>query len=67
DIAAITRPERYFLLATTGDEVLDYREAVALYRDARQCVVEGGDHGFSDFAGRVDAVIAFCDETAEPV
>lgn len=67
DIAAITRPERYFLLATTGDEVLDYRKAVALYRDARQCIIEGGDHGFSDFGRHVDAVIAFCDGSAEPV
>lgn len=67
DIAAITHPERYFLLATTGDEVLDYREAVALYRGAHQCIIEGSDHGFSDFGGYIDEVIAFCDGTAEPV
>jgi predicted esterase YcpF (UPF0227 family) len=24
-------------------------------------VIEGGDHGFSDFANHVDAVMDFCD------
>jgi predicted esterase YcpF (UPF0227 family) len=30
-VEKITRPERYFLLAATGDEVLDWREMVAHY------------------------------------
>jgi predicted esterase YcpF (UPF0227 family) len=30
-VARITRPERYFLIAATGDEVLDYRDMVAHY------------------------------------
>jgi predicted esterase YcpF (UPF0227 family) len=54
-------PARYFLLVETGDEVLDFRHAVAKYRGARQLVIEGGDHGFSDFANHVDAVMDFCD------
>ncbi|MBI2313058.1 MAG: esterase [Betaproteobacteria bacterium] len=58
-VPAITRPERYLLLATTGDEVLDYREAVGKYRGARQVVVEGGDHGFSNFADYLDLVLEF--------
>ncbi|HEY9447346.1 MAG TPA: YqiA/YcfP family alpha/beta fold hydrolase [Burkholderiales bacterium] len=52
-------PERYLLLVTTGDEVLDYRQAVARYRDCRQIIVPGGDHGVSNFARHVDAVLAF--------
>ena len=35
-VARITRPERYFLLAATGDEVLDYRDMVAHYTGAHQ-------------------------------
>ena len=35
-VAAITRPERYYLIAATGDEVLDYREMLAHYLDRRQ-------------------------------
>ena len=52
-------PQRYLLMVETGDEVLDYRQAVARYRGARQHVVEGGDHGFSDFAAHLAPVMAF--------
>ena len=60
EVPAITRPDRYFLMIETGDEVLDYREAVARYRGCRQLVVEGGDHGFSDFGQYLDTVLEFC-------
>ena len=53
-------PERYLLMVETGDEVLDYRHAVERYRGAKQLVIEGGDHGFSDFETHVDAVFEFC-------
>lgn len=52
-------PERYFLLVETGDEVLDYREAVARYAGARQIVVEGGDHALESFADQIPAVLEF--------
>ena len=53
-------PERYLLMVQTGDEVLDYREAVERYRGARQQVFEGGDHGFSSFGEHLDAALRFC-------
>ena len=59
----ITRAERYFLLAATGDEVLDYRSMVAHYHGARQHVIEGSDHGISEFKAYVDEVLAFCRPT----
>jgi predicted esterase YcpF (UPF0227 family) len=59
-VAHITRPERYFLLAATGDEVLDYRDMVAHYAGARQHVIQGSDHAVSEFAQYVDQVLAFC-------
>lgn len=58
-VPAITRPERYFLVAAQGDEVLDWREMVAFCRGARQKVLPGGDHGLSDFADHLDEVLAF--------
>ena len=58
-VARITRPERYFLLVRTGDEVLDWREAVAFYGGAWQYVVGGGDHGWADFASEIPAVLRF--------
>jgi len=59
-IEKITRPERYFLIAATGDEVLDYRDMVAHYAGARQHVIEGSDHAISEFPQYVDEVLAFC-------
>ena len=59
----ITGPERYFLIAATGDEVLDYRDMVKHYAGARQHVIDGSDHGITEFAEVVqyrDAVLAFC-------
>lgn len=56
----ITRPERYFLVAATGDEVLDWREMVAHYPGAPQCIIDGGDHGISDFEAYLDRVLSFC-------
>ena len=59
EVPVITRPERYWLLVETGDEVLDYRHAVEKYAGARQTVLEGGDHGFSRWGDYLDAVIAY--------
>lgn len=61
----ITQAERYFLLAATGDEVLDWREMVAKYAGARQTVIEGSDHGISDFECYIGQVLAFCGIDAE--
>ena len=59
-IASITRPERYLLLVQSGDEVLDYREAVSLYAGAWQSVEGGGDHGFAGFDRQVAVILRFC-------
>ncbi len=59
-IDAITCPERYFLIAATGDEVLDWQEMVGHYPRARHRIIKGSDHGLSDFAGHMDEVLAFC-------
>ncbi|MDO8305368.1 YqiA/YcfP family alpha/beta fold hydrolase [Herminiimonas sp.] len=60
EVARITHPERYFLIAATGDELLDWREMVAQFPGARQHVITGSDHGISDFAHYADEVLAFC-------
>jgi predicted esterase YcpF (UPF0227 family) len=60
-VSRITRPERYFLIAATADEVLDWREMVAHYPDARHCVIDGSDHGLTDFSKYMDEGLAFCD------
>ncbi len=52
-------PERYWLLVETGDEVLDYRQAVDFYAGCRQTVLPGGDHGFTQFPGFVPQIIEY--------
>ena len=61
DTPNITRPERYFLLAATGDTVIDYRAMTRKYEGARQHVIAGSDHELSDFASYIDEVLQFCD------
>ena len=53
-------PARYLLVTATGDDVLDYRSALERYRGCRSIVIEGSDHGLSDFADHADAVLEFC-------
>ena len=58
-VPRITRPERYFLLVRTGDELLDWREAIVVYAGAHQYVKGGGDHGWIDFDAETLSVLRF--------
>lgn len=59
DIPAVLDPGRYFLLAATGDEVLDWREMRERYTGCRQRIIQGSDHGISDFADWLPEVLEF--------
>lgn len=52
-------PERYYLLAAKGDEVLDWREMADWFAGSQGQVLEGGDHGLTDFEQRLPGVLAF--------
>lgn len=58
-VGAITRPSRYWLLVQSGDEVLDYREAIRFYAGAWQYVRGGGDHSYAGFDAVIGAVLRF--------
>ncbi len=58
-VETITRPERYFLIAAKGDELLDWQEMVDFYAGAKQLVLEGSDHGISNYSDHLPAVIGF--------
>jgi predicted esterase YcpF (UPF0227 family) len=60
DTPRVTRCERYFLLAATGDQVIDWRQMQAKYAGCRQRIIDGSDHPISDFANYLDEVLAFC-------
>ena len=49
----------YWLLAQTGDEVLDYRDAVALYKGCKQTVLAGGNHSFEGYEQYLPAIFEF--------
>lgn len=53
------RPADHLLLVETGDEVLDYREAVAYFDGAHQIVLDGGNHGFTRFAEYIPTILEF--------
>lgn len=59
-VGKISLPGRYFLIAATGDEVLDWQEMVAHYPGARHIVIDGSDHGISEFEAYADRVLQFC-------
>lgn len=66
-VTGITLPQRYFLIAASGDEVLDWRDMVAHYAGAQQLLLQGSDHAVSEFADYADAVLRFCGmDTAVP-
>jgi predicted esterase YcpF (UPF0227 family) len=51
--------DRYLLMHTTGDELLDLRIAVDHYHGCRQVIVQGSDHGFKEFGDYIDIVLEF--------
>ena len=56
----LKRPEQYFVLLQSGDEVLDYRQALKYYQGARFELVEGGDHSFVGYQQYLTQIAEFC-------
>ena len=56
----IQQPQQYLVLLQTGDEVLDYRQAMEFYANCHLDVQEGGDHGYQDFESRLADIVKFC-------
>jgi len=55
----LVQPENYWLLVQTGDEVLDYRDAVAYYAGSKQTIEAGGDHQFQGFGRYLPELVKF--------
>ncbi len=57
----LARHTNYYLVIAKGDEVLDWREMTARYPGAAIRLLEGGDHGLSDFDDHLEGVLGFLD------
>lgn len=55
----LEQPELFWLLVQTGDEVLDYCDAVNFYAGCKQTVEPGGDHQFQHFERYLPEVVNF--------
>jgi uncharacterized protein len=63
-VVAQVTPSRYLLLVETGDEVLDYRQAVQRYAGCEQVVVSGGDHSLKSFPEHLARILEFAGHAA---
>ncbi|MDT8398657.1 MAG: YqiA/YcfP family alpha/beta fold hydrolase [Pseudomonadales bacterium] len=59
EIDQIKKPENFLLMVQTGDEILDYRQAVSKYAGARQIIQQGGDHSFEGFEDMLPTIARF--------
>lgn len=58
-VPSIKQAKKLLLLTQTGDEVLDFQKGVDYYQGSEQVVLEGGDHGFSDYGNYLDKTFDF--------
>lgn len=56
----IRHPQNFLVLLQTGDETLDYRQAVEKYQGSELVIEAGGDHSFTGFENHIRRLLNFC-------
>ncbi|MCG9755386.1 esterase YqiA [Shewanella insulae] len=59
DTPAISHPDRFLVLLQSGDEVLDYRQAVNKYQCCQMLIEAGGDHSFVGYEQQMQGICEF--------
>lgn len=59
DTAVIINPDRFYVLLQTGDEVLDYKQAVQKYHCCQLLIEPGGDHSFIGYERQLSAICEY--------
>lgn len=55
-------PDDLWLMVQTGDETLDYRDAVERYPKSPALIEQGGDHSFINYADHLPNIIKFLEK-----
>lgn len=58
-VQQLRRPSQYLVLLQSGDEVLDYRQALDFYQQCQTDVQEGGDHSYQNLQSRLADIVNF--------
>lgn len=53
------KPENYLILVQTGDETLDYRQAVEKFAQSRCIVRQNGNHSFENYSSELPTIFEF--------
>ncbi|GAA4650404.1 esterase YqiA [Kistimonas scapharcae] len=59
EIETLSRPDNILLLVQTGDETLDYQQAVARYAECPARIDEGGSHAYDGFETTIPVILQF--------
>ncbi|NLJ61752.1 MAG: esterase [Alcaligenaceae bacterium] len=59
----VSSPQRYYLLAASGDEVLNHQEMLQTFHGSQGLLIFGSDHGIADFDLYLHPVLHFIDPT----
>ena len=65
-VAQPTNGKQTLAIIARGDEVLDWREMARYHTGAQQLVLDGSDHGLSDFDAYIPRVLAFLGLAQDP-
>jgi predicted esterase YcpF (UPF0227 family) len=55
----LKHPENFLVLVQTGDETLDYSQAVEKYSEANCLVRQGGNHSYENYLEELPLIFEF--------